>query len=460
MDKSTDVVQAIARLASFYRHESCGQCTPCREGSRWLDLMMARFVRGNATSAEIDQILEITKEMEGHTICALADAAAWPVQGLMRHFRPEVEKRLKDAVAGAEIRSDAGYRPDQTIATANAATGGLYASNRLIQLGETQTEWMNESQILELISRQQRFRDITDAEPQAAISLGNQPTFPTTLTHQAQVQPLLAQVSEAVPRSVLTNFTAFTNRYYNNNNGKQSSAWLLNTIKSIASSRVSVTAFAHRFPQSSIIARINGTSRNDEVVIISAHQDSINGNNPDTGRAPGADDDGSGTVTILEALRVFSKSSLTPKRAVEFHWYAGEEGGLLGSADVAKKYTSDGKAVVADLHFDMTGYPTSPPVVGIVTDYTDDNTSGLVRQIVKAYTDLPTVNFTCGYACSDHASWTANGVRAALPFENQYVDGNDNIHTTRDTLGTVDFGHLIKYVNIALGFIVEVSDAQ
>ncbi|KAI7831849.1 NADH dehydrogenase flavoprotein 1, mitochondrial [Kickxella alabastrina] len=118
MDKSTDVVQAIARLASFYRHESCGQCTPCREGSRWLDLMMARFVRGDATCAEIDQILEITKEMEGHTICALADAAAWPVQGLMRHFRPEVERRMKDYVVGSQIKSNASYRPDQTIATA------------------------------------------------------------------------------------------------------------------------------------------------------------------------------------------------------------------------------------------------------------------------------------------------------------------------------------------------------
>ncbi|ORX67662.1 NADH-ubiquinone oxidoreductase [Linderina pennispora] len=117
MDKSTDVVQAIARLSSFYRHESCGQCTPCREGSRWLDLMMSRFVSGQATSAEIDQILEITKEMEGHTICALADAAAWPVQGLMRHFRPEVEKRLKDYKIGSQVSSDANYRPDQTIAT-------------------------------------------------------------------------------------------------------------------------------------------------------------------------------------------------------------------------------------------------------------------------------------------------------------------------------------------------------
>ncbi|KAJ1893644.1 hypothetical protein LPJ71_007155, partial [Coemansia sp. S17] len=171
--------------------------------------------------------------------------------------------------------------------TSSAATDGLYASDRLIQLSETRTEWMNESQILELISRQQRFRDITDARPQTIpISLSSQPTFPTTLTHQAQVQPLLMQVSETVPRSVLTNFTTFTNRYYNNNNGKRSSAWLLDTIKSIASSRVNVTTFAHRFPQSSIIARINGTSHNDEVVIISAHQDSINGNNPDTGRAP------------------------------------------------------------------------------------------------------------------------------------------------------------------------------
>ncbi|KAJ1919661.1 NADH dehydrogenase [ubiquinone] flavoprotein 1, mitochondrial [Mycoemilia scoparia] len=97
MDKSTDIVSAIARLSAFYRHESCGQCTPCREGSRWLDLMMARFESGNAHKDEIDQIIEVTKQIEGHTICALGDAAAWPVQGLVRHFRPEIEKRLAQA---------------------------------------------------------------------------------------------------------------------------------------------------------------------------------------------------------------------------------------------------------------------------------------------------------------------------------------------------------------------------
>ncbi|RLV97199.1 hypothetical protein DV515_00011921 [Chloebia gouldiae] len=120
MDKSTDVVKAIARLIEFYKHESCGQCTPCREGGRgsvgeglqggarkgripiptsagvdWMNKVMARFVRGDAQVAEIDALWEISKQIEGHTICALGDGAAWPVQGLIRHFRPELEERMR-----------------------------------------------------------------------------------------------------------------------------------------------------------------------------------------------------------------------------------------------------------------------------------------------------------------------------------------------------------------------------
>lgn len=94
MDKSTDIVAAIARFSSFYKHESCGQCTPCREGTTWMMNMMNRMVEGRAHRREIDMLLELTKQIEGRTICALGDAAAWPIQGLMRHFRPEVEKRI------------------------------------------------------------------------------------------------------------------------------------------------------------------------------------------------------------------------------------------------------------------------------------------------------------------------------------------------------------------------------
>lgn len=94
MDKSTDIVKAIARLSEFYKHESCGQCTPCREGTGWMWRVMERLVEGSADKSEIDMLLEVTKQVEGHTICALGDAAAWPIQGLMRHFRGEVEARI------------------------------------------------------------------------------------------------------------------------------------------------------------------------------------------------------------------------------------------------------------------------------------------------------------------------------------------------------------------------------
>jgi len=96
MDRSTDIVKAIARLSKFYMHESCGQCTPCREGTGWLWRMMERMAKGEAEPAEIDQLLDVTKEIEGHTICALGDAAAWPVQGLIRHFRGELERRIRE----------------------------------------------------------------------------------------------------------------------------------------------------------------------------------------------------------------------------------------------------------------------------------------------------------------------------------------------------------------------------
>ncbi len=94
MDKSTDIIKAIARLAYFYKHESCGQCTPCREGTGWMWRVLERMARGEAEIAEIDMLLDVSKQIEGHTICALGDGAAWPVQGLIRHFRDEIESRI------------------------------------------------------------------------------------------------------------------------------------------------------------------------------------------------------------------------------------------------------------------------------------------------------------------------------------------------------------------------------
>jgi NADH-quinone oxidoreductase subunit F len=94
MDNSVDIIKAIWRLSKFYKHESCGQCTPCREGTGWMMRVMERLVHGNAEKDEIDMLFDVTKQVEGHTICALGDAAAWPIQGLIRNFRDEIEERI------------------------------------------------------------------------------------------------------------------------------------------------------------------------------------------------------------------------------------------------------------------------------------------------------------------------------------------------------------------------------
>jgi NADH-quinone oxidoreductase subunit F len=101
MDKSTDIVRAISRLSYFYKHESCGQCTPCREGTGWMWRVMERLRTGDAAVEEIDMLHQVTKQVEGHTICALGDAAAWPIQGLIKHFRPELERRIAENVREA-----------------------------------------------------------------------------------------------------------------------------------------------------------------------------------------------------------------------------------------------------------------------------------------------------------------------------------------------------------------------
>ena len=103
MDKSTDVVKAIARISYFYKHESCGQCTPCREGTGWMWRVLERMARGEAETSEIDDLLDVAGQVEGHTICALGDAAAWPVQGLIRHFRHEIEERIENYRAGRPV---------------------------------------------------------------------------------------------------------------------------------------------------------------------------------------------------------------------------------------------------------------------------------------------------------------------------------------------------------------------
>jgi bacterial leucyl aminopeptidase len=182
-------------------------------------------------------------------------------------------------------------------------------------------------------------------------------------------------------------------------------------VTSVASANplITVTKFTHSFNQPSIIAKIPGTT--SDLVIVGAHYDSTGGSS--TARGPGADDDGSGVVTILESLRVLANAKYKPKNTIEFHFYAGEEGGLLGSAAIFANYKSTAKNVLAFVNQDMTGYSPNGRVA-VYTDYVSTSLSTYVKRIVQQYTGLAAITDACGYGCSDHASATSNGFRELL----------------------------------------------
>lgn len=148
----------------------------------------------------------------------------------------------------------------------------------------------------------------------------------------------------------------------------------------------------------------------DTTVIVTAHYDSTGGSS--TARGPGADDNGSGVVVLLEALRVLADAGFKPKDTLEFHFYGGEEGGLLGSQDVFSSYRASGKTVLAVVNQDMAGYSPSGKI-SIYTDYADSSLTAYTRVIATAYVG-ETTSDTCGYGCSDHASARSNGFRMFL----------------------------------------------
>lgn len=237
----------------------------------------------------------------------------------------------------------------------------------------------------------------TQAHPNKMFAASVAVTYPEKPTHQTIATPLIAQLNQTNMRENLIPFSTFQNRFYKSTYGAQSSAWLLSTInKVIAASgntTASAKAFNHTaFPQSSIIATIPGLS--NRTIVLGAHQDSVNWQGRDqlTNRSPGADDNGSGSVTILEALRVLlTNDQIRTGKApntIEFHWYAAEEGGLLGSRDVWQSYKSRGVDAKALLQQDMTGYSSGnteaglPDTMGLIVDYVDTPLTNFIKTVV------------------------------------------------------------------------------
>lgn len=262
----------------------------------------------------------------------------------------------------------------------------------------------------------------------------------------------------------IVDLSAITNRYYTTTGGTTGSNWIKNKWTSLASghSNVTVEQFTHAaFPQKSVILTIQGSDNASEVVVLGGHQDSINtAGTSETTKAPGADDDASGIASLTEAIRVMLAANYQPRRTIKFIAYAAEEVGLKGSAEIAKKYKTDGVKVVGVMQLDMTNYKGSAKDIYLYTDYTNAAQNSFVANLISTYQPTLTVgNDSCGYGCSDHASWHAQGYPTSMPFETTMNESNPQIHGTGDTYAYMgsQANHALKFGRLAASFAVELG---
>ncbi len=284
-----------------------------------------------------------------------------------------------------------------------------------------------------------------------------------TIDNQAEVNALLPQLQESNVRSTIVHLsTDYKNRYYRTHYGVAASDDLVQTWKALAAGRSDVTIkqFSHNWAQKSVIMTIKGTTKPKEIVVIGGHLDSTVGNTQEESIAPGADDDASGIASLQEVARVLLTSGYQPRRTLQFIAYSAEELGLLGSADIAADYKAKGKKVVGAMQLDMTNYQGGSSDYTIITDYTNAAQNTFVKNLAAFYTPSMVVNQgACGYACSDHASWTRNGFVASFPFESLLNQDNPYIHTSQDTIDKSGntANHAIKFSRLALAFAVELG---
>ena len=319
------------------------------------------------------------------------------------------------------------------------------------------------------------FMDITNNAALHALSAQRTVTFPKETSQNSSVSKLLPKLSKEHMRRHLEKFTSFHTRYYKSAYGAESAAWLYQTVnstiaQSAAARHAYVERFEHPWGQPSLIATIPGTT--NRTVVVGAHQDSINLFFPSLFAAPGADDDGSGTVTILEALRVLLSDPASPlangtaRNTLEFHWYSAEEGGLLGSQAVFQAYAKEGRDVRAMLQQDMTGYVQGTldagkqESVGVITDFVDPGLTAFIKEVVTAYCDIPYVETKCGYACSDHASASKAGYPSAFVIESEFANSDKRIHSTEDKIEYLSFDHMLQHARLTLGMAYELALAD
>eukprot|EP00047_Mylnosiga_fluctuans_P017276 m.60182 g.60182 ORF g.60182 m.60182 type:complete len:380 (+) comp7011_c0_seq3:102-1241(+) len=357
--------------------------------------------------------------------------------------------------------------PDQPMAARTAILAVLIAAAaagpamRLIEFNETSRVWMSAAEVDKLVFSPtwHNFIDVTDAPAPILNRAIKAEPFPTQPTQKVLVEQLVANIDTASMLRNLQTISSFFTRYYQSDTGVQAAEWVYSELVAIKGARddITVTLFRNTFKQPSVIARIEGAHDGPAgIVILGSHIDSVGASG--TSQAPGADDDGSGTICNLEAFRVIVEANIVLERSIEFHYYAGEEAGLLGSQAIANDYSNKGVDVYAMLQLDMTMYPGSSPAMSPITDFTNADLTSFLHILIDTYCSIGYTDSRCGYGCSDHASWYRTGVPSAMPFETVFNQHNPYIHSARDIIDHLDLNHGKQFVILAIAHLVELGN--
>lgn len=285
-----------------------------------------------------------------------------------------------------------------------------------------------------------------------------------SIRFQKQVNELISHLNPQRMWSSLTTFSSSKDRYADSDEGVAAANWIKSEIETAAKNAgreddvhvVLVDTDGHMQPSVVVIVgpeeyrTIPGT-------VVGAHLDTTSSGRRE--RKPGADDDGSGSMTVLEAARTIIESGIKFKKPIYFIWYSAEELGLLGSQQVVELFGNEKIPVSAVMHFDMTGYAhRNEPTIWLMKDNVDSALTNFTEKLIKTYTKKPVKYTRCGYACSDHASWYEQGYATVLPAESRFEDTNPVMHSSQDTIDKLSITHMTDYAKIATAFAVELAE--
>lgn len=274
------------------------------------------------------------------------------------------------------------------------------------------------------------------------------------IEQQEKVMPLLEKVEPKNIWHTLEELTSFDDRYSRGDNGREAAFWLqeqfLSLVKEAHRDDVK-TYFVETgglYKQPSLVT-VLGEDLSKDAIVVGAHMDTLNY------MKPGADDDGSGSSSLMEAARVILNADKL-NRPVYFIWYSAEEMGLVGSQKVVREFVKKGIPVKSVMQLDMTGYRRNgSDKMWMIGDHVNKSLSKYVEELIHQYIGVDVGWSNCGYACSDHASWTQAGFASSFPVESRFGDENPFIHTGRDTMANVSVEHMANYSKLAVAFVVE-----